>query len=52
VENKAKKLPVKIGFNDGDNIEIISGVEPANAVILLGKRTLTDGQLVKVTETK
>jgi RND family efflux transporter MFP subunit len=52
VNNKAKKVPVKIGFNDGNNIEIISGVEPASAVILLGKRTLTDGQPVNVTETK
>jgi hypothetical protein len=52
VDSKAKKVPVKIGFNDGTHIEIVSGIEPAQAVILLGKRTLADGQPVNVTETK
>jgi RND family efflux transporter MFP subunit len=52
VDNKAKKVPVKIGFNDGANVEIVSGVKESDSVILLGKRTLTDYQPVKVTEAK
>jgi len=50
--NKAKKLPVKIGFNDGSHIEIVSGLDPASAVLLLGRGTLADGQPVNVTEPK
>jgi len=50
VENKAKKVPVKIGFNDGAKIEILSGLKPNEPVILIGKRTLTNGQAVKVGE--
>jgi membrane fusion protein (multidrug efflux system) len=52
VENKAKKLPVKVGFNEGAKVEILSGVKPDQAVILLGKRTFADGQAVNVTESK
>ncbi len=49
---KAKKVPVKIGFNDGTRIEIVSGLDPADSVILVGKRALSDGQSVKATEGK
>ncbi len=48
VDAKAKKIPVKTGFNDGTNIEIIGGVKPDQAVILVGKRALGDGQSVQV----
>lgn len=47
-DNKAKKTPVKTGFNDGANVEILSGVNPDQSVILVGKRPLNDGQPVKV----
>jgi membrane fusion protein (multidrug efflux system) len=52
VENRAKKIPIKTGFNDGTNVEIISGLTPAERVILAGKQALSDGQLVKVVEGK
>lgn len=52
VDNKAKKVPVKIGFNDGKQVEILSGLGSGNPVIVLGKRTLAEGQPVNVTETK
>ncbi|MEO8426906.1 MAG: hypothetical protein ABI651_07330, partial [Verrucomicrobiota bacterium] len=52
VENRAKKVPIKTGFNDGTNVEVISGVTPAEQVILAGKQALSDGQLVRVTEAK
>src|SRR3989449_6351573 len=47
---KAKKIPVKIGFNDGAYVEIVSGVKADQPVILVGKRLLSDGQAVKVSE--
>ena len=51
-DGKAKKVPVKTGFNDGTNVEIASGINPEQAVILLGKMTLNDGQPISVGETK
>lgn len=50
--NVAKKRAVKIGFNDGKNVEILDGLKADEAVILLGKRSLTDGQSVQATEAK
>ena len=47
-DNKAKKTPVKTGFNDGTNAEIVSGVKPDQSVILVGKKPLADGQPVQV----
>lgn len=46
--DKAKKTPVKIGFNDGANVEIVSGLKPDEPVIRLGKTVLADGQPIKV----
>jgi membrane fusion protein (multidrug efflux system) len=51
-ENKAKKRPVKIGFSDGSNVEILEGLKPEEAVILLGKAPPTDGRPVIITEGK
>jgi len=51
-ENKAKKNRVQTGFNDGTQVEIASGLQPNQQVILVGKRTLSDGQPVKVSEGK
>jgi membrane fusion protein (multidrug efflux system) len=50
VENKAKKIPVKIGFNDGAKVEVVSGLKPDDLVILPDKRPFSDGQPVHVTE--
>ena len=49
---KAKKTPVKIGFNDGAKVEIASGIAETAKVILVGKATLNDGQAVNVQEGK
>jgi membrane fusion protein (multidrug efflux system) len=51
-DGKAKKTPVQIGFNDGANAEIAAGVAPDQAVILLGKQSLNDGQPVSATEVR
>jgi membrane fusion protein (multidrug efflux system) len=45
---KAKKLPVKLGFNDGTKVEISEGLPEDAAVLLIGKTVLTDGQVVTV----
>ena len=51
-EGKAKKIPVKTGFNDGTNVEIANGLNPGQAVILIGKQTLNDGQPVNPVEAR
>ena len=51
-EGKTKKAPVQVGFNDGTNVEIVTGVNPADLAIVPGKQTLHDGQSVKVMEAK
>jgi RND family efflux transporter MFP subunit len=51
-ENKARKTAVRTGFNDGAFIEIIEGVQPGDAVILVGKLTLNNGQPVTIVESK
>ncbi|MDE3068971.1 MAG: efflux RND transporter periplasmic adaptor subunit [Verrucomicrobiota bacterium] len=43
---KALKTPVKTGFSDGTNVEIITGVKSDQAVIVLGNQTLNNGQPV------
>ncbi|HVM46867.1 MAG TPA: efflux RND transporter periplasmic adaptor subunit [Candidatus Acidoferrum sp.] len=52
VDGKAKKVPVKLGFNDGTHAEIAGGIHDDEAVILLGKQTLNDGQPVRAEEGK
>ena len=45
-DGKAKKIPVQTGFNDDTNVEIVSGIQSGQAVILLGNQTLNNGQPV------
>jgi len=52
VDGKAKKTPVKLGFNDGTNVEIISGLTGTEHVLIFGKAAPTDGQVVSATEAK
>ena len=49
---KAKKTAIKIGFNDGVKVEVLTGLSGSEAVILVGKMTLADGAAVNVTEAK
>ncbi len=51
-DHKAKKTRVQTGFNDGANVEIVSGVKPDQPVILVAKRALNDGQAVEASEGK
>jgi len=43
---------VKLGFNDGAKVEVISGLAETAKVILVGKLALADGQAVNVQESK
>jgi RND family efflux transporter MFP subunit len=46
--DKATKRPVKLGFSDGKNVEVLEGVKPTDALVLVGQRTLSNGQAVRV----
>jgi len=50
-DNKAKQQPVKTGFNDGTNVEIVSGISLDDLVILTIQPSPRDGQSVKATTT-
>jgi len=52
VDGKAKKIAVRVGFNDSASVEIASGIGADQAVILVGKQTLNDGQPVNPAEAK
>lgn len=49
---KAKKRAIKIGFNDGKHVEVSSGLTASDSVILVGKKTLSDGMAITATEAK
>ena len=49
---KANRVPVKYGFNDGTNVEILEGINEGARVIVPGKATLVAGQAVKAVEAK
>ncbi|GDY20698.1 secretion protein HlyD [Verrucomicrobiota bacterium] len=49
---KAVRSAVKIGYNDGKNVEIVSGLAAGQGVILVGKLALANGQAVSVGEGK
>ena len=51
-DSKAKKTRIQTGFNDGTNVEIVSGIKADQQVILIGKQSLADGQPVTVEEAK
>jgi membrane fusion protein, multidrug efflux system len=46
--NKAVKHAIKVGFNDGKNVEVLDGLKPGDSIILAGKLKLSDGQPVQV----
>jgi membrane fusion protein (multidrug efflux system) len=51
-DNKAQKVSVTTGFDDGVNVEVLKGCGPGDAVIVAGKQSVTDGQKVRATESK
>ncbi|MBI4624642.1 MAG: efflux RND transporter periplasmic adaptor subunit [Verrucomicrobia bacterium] len=51
-DGKAQKIPLTVGFNDGEHVEVLKGLEAGQAVILVGKLALAPGQPVKVVESR
>ncbi|MDB6104772.1 MAG: putative Membrane-fusion protein of multidrug efflux transporter [Gammaproteobacteria bacterium] len=49
---KAVKHPIKTGFNDGHNVEVLEGLHESDAIILVGKLKLNNGQAVQVAAEK
>lgn len=45
-DGKARKTPIRLGFSDGIHVEVVDGVTPEQAVILVGDQALNDGQAV------
>lgn len=46
--DKAARHPIKTGFNDGKNVEVLDGLGHDAVIILAGKLKLTEGQPVRV----
>ena len=47
-ENKAERVPVKLGVADGDWIAVEGEIEPGDRVIIRGGESLRGGEAVKV----
>jgi len=47
-DSTAERRVVEVGFQDDDNAEIVSGVEPGQPVIVKGQRSLKHGQRIKI----
>ncbi len=47
---RAKKTAIKIGFNDGANVEVVEGLTASTPVILIRNRPLSDGQVVQIAQ--
>lgn len=52
VDGKAVKTPVKYGFNDGTNVEILDGIAAGARVLIPGKTALVHGQAVTAVEAR
>jgi len=48
----AHPIEVELGLNDGSNLEIKSGIEPGDEIVVLGQSFLSDGVLVDVVNGK
>jgi membrane fusion protein (multidrug efflux system) len=49
-DSKARKTPIKTGFNDGTKVEVVSGLDPTAPVLVPSGRSLADGQAVRGVE--
>ncbi len=45
--DRVERRAVKIGANDGDQVEVVSGLNAGERVVIDGAATLTDGARVK-----
>lgn len=51
-DGKARRIVIKIGFNDGKNVEVLEGLAPEDDILLVGTAAMTDGQAVTATTSK
>jgi RND family efflux transporter MFP subunit len=51
-EGKLQKIPLTIGFSDGQQTEVLKGLDAGQRVVLVGKSILTAGQPVKVVDAR
>lgn len=49
-DGRAKKVPIKIGFNDGTNVEVLEGLTASTSVIMGPTKPLSDGQIIQVAQ--
>ncbi len=47
-ENKARRARVKLGFVEGDRVEVLEGLAEGDQVITVGQEGLKDGQAVRI----
>lgn len=47
-DSTAKKAPVTLGINDGEDVQVLSGLSPSDKVITVGAYGLDEGTKVKV----
>ena len=50
-KNRATKKKLTVGYEDPNNVEAVSGIEPGSAVIVLGQSGLKDGAMVRPVNT-
>ncbi len=46
----AERHIVEIGFTDDENVQIVSGLQPGDTVIIKGQRSLKHGAALKIIE--
>ncbi len=49
-DGKARRVPVKVGFRDGDEVEIVDGIAPGQGVVLSAANPPADGQALVVAQ--
>ena len=47
-DSTAERRVIEVGFEDDDNIEILSGVSPGEPVVVKGQRSLKHGSPIKI----
>ncbi|HET8941420.1 MAG TPA: efflux RND transporter periplasmic adaptor subunit [Rudaea sp.] len=48
----AHRTPIKIGYSDGDKVEVLSGIHAGSRVITIGRNAVRDGTAILVLENK
>jgi membrane fusion protein (multidrug efflux system) len=49
-DGRAVRTPVTLGAMDGDSVAVLEGVRPGDAVVVVGQRTLTNGEQVRIVD--